>query len=212
MKQDVLHVFFAVAICPSVILLLASNHTHGLSVSVENKETSQSCCSSDCVCSSHHSEVHQLSQVIGDRLPSRNSVGSVASKSSVDITELVDNTTCGTWHTPGDSTSCKCGSSLGGIVDCDSSSEKVSLVRSNCMTFGVNESVLVVGRCIYGCFNSKYVDDKYPNTYYPLPSNASELNELCSPYCAVSITERANFAVGVKKILHCHCILTTLVV
>ena len=182
MKQDVLHVFFAVAICPSVILLLASNHTHGLSVSVENEETSPSCCSSDSCCSSHHSEVHQLSQVTGDRPFSRNSVGSVASKSSLDITELVDNTTCGTWLTPNNSSGCECGSSLGGIVDCDSSSEKVSLVPCNCMTFGVDGSMLVVGRCIYGCFNSKYVDYKYANTYYPLPSNTSELNELCSPY------------------------------
>ena len=181
MKQEVLHVFFAIAICPSVILLLASDHTHGLTISVENEESRPSCCSSDCVCSNHHSEIHQLSQVIGDRPFSRNSVGSVASKSSVDIIELVDNTTCGTWLTPNNSSVCECGSSLGGIVDCDSISDKVRLVRCNCMTFGVN-GLLVVGRCIYGCFNSKYVDYKYANTYYPLPSNTSELNELCSLY------------------------------
>ena len=182
MKQEVLRVFFAVAICPSVILLLASNHTHGLAISVENEETSPSCCSSDSCYSCHHSEVRQSNQVIGDRPFSRNSVSSVASESSVDITELVDNTTCGTWLTPNNSSGCECGSSLEGIVNCDSSSGKVSLVRCNCMTSDVNESMLVVGRCIYGCVDTKYVDKKYANTYYPLPSNASELNELCSPY------------------------------
>ena len=179
--QEILRVFFAVAICPSVILLLACNHTHGLGISVENEETSPSCCSSDSCCSSHHSEVHQLSQVIGDRSFSRNSVGSKISKSFVDInmpSEFVDNTTCtSTWLTPS-SGSCKCGSSLGGVVECDNSSGKVSLLRCYGMTFSANESMLVVGWCLYRC-----VDRVYTKSYYPLPSNTSELNEiLCSEY------------------------------
>ena len=174
MKQGVLFlVFFAVAICPSVIL--ASNNTHGLGISEKN-EDSPSCCSSQ------HSKVRRLNQVVnGDRLSSSSSGSSEASSRFVDITlssEFAENTTCtSTWLTPSTSSNCMCGSSLGGIVECDNSSGKVSLLRCYCMTFGVNGSMLVVGRCLYGCAGREY--DK---PYYPLPSNTSELNELCSSY------------------------------
>ena len=181
MKQEVLCVFFAVAICPSVILLLASTPTHGLGISVENEETNPSCCSSDCCYSSHHSEVRQSNQAInGNNLLSRNSGSSELMNSFVDISlpsKFDDNTTCGTWRTPGNSTSCECGSSREGIVKCDNSSGKVSLLRCYCMTFDVNESVLVVGRCLYGC-----VRRNYANSYYRRPSNKSKLNELCSRF------------------------------
>ena len=179
MKQELLRVFFAVAICSSVILLLATDHTHGLGISEENEKSSPSCCSSDSCCSSHLSKLHQSSQVInGDRLFSKNSGSSEAMNNFVDISlssEFVENTTCTTWHTPSNSTSCVCGSSLEGIVECDSSSGKVRLLRCYCMTFDVNELMLMVGRCPYGC-----VRKKYANSYYPLPSNKSKLNELCS--------------------------------
>ena len=175
MKPQVLRLLFAVAICPSVILLLASDHTHGLGISEESERSSPSCCSS------HHSKLHQSSQVVnGDSLFSRNSGDS--EDSFVDIpmsAEFVDNTTCiATWHRlkeSSNSSSCVCGSSLGGIVECDSSSGKVSLLQCYCMTFDVNRSMLVVGRCLYGCVNGK-------NPYYSRPSNTSKLNELCSRY------------------------------
>ena len=164
MKQEVLRVFFAVAICPSLILLLASGHTHGLGISVESEESSPSCCSSDCCWSSHHSEVHQV--INGDRLFSRNSGDS----RFVDITMPSDNTTCtATWFIPkefSNGTSCECGSSLGGIVECDNSSEKVSLLRGYVMTLSVNGSMLVVGQCQYGS-----VYTKYANTYHQTPRN-----------------------------------------
>ena len=173
MKEEILRVFFAVAVCLSVILLLASGHTHGLGISAESKESSPSCCSS------HHSKEHQ--EIKRERLPFRNSGGNEVLNSFADITlspELIENTTCATWHTPSNSSSCECGSSLGGIVECDNSSGKVSLLRCYCMTFGVNGSMLVVGRCIYHCIDMVFV-----KSYYPLPSNTSELNEfLCSRY------------------------------
>ena len=172
MKQEVLSAFFTVAICLSVILLLASDHTHGLGISVESEERSPSCCSS------HHSKLRQSNQVInGDSLSSRNAGSSQELNSFVQITMSSENTTCATWHTPSNSSSCECGSSLGGIVECDSSSGKVSLLRCYCMTFSDNGSMLVVGRCLYGC-----VGRKYAISYYPLPSNTSQLNELCSRY------------------------------
>ena len=179
MKQEILRVFFVVAVCLSVMLLLASDHSHGLGISVESEESSPSCCSSDSCCSSHHSKLRQSSQMVnGGNLFSRNLGSSEALNSFVDITsssEFVDNTTCTTWRTPSNSSSCECGSSLGGIVECDSSSGKVSLLWCYCMTFDVNESMLVVGQCLYGRASKRHA-----NPYYPLPSNTSELNELCS--------------------------------
>ena len=176
MKQEAFRVFFAVAICLSVILLIASNHTHGLGISVESEESNVTCSSSQ------RSKVRRLNQINGNRLFSRNSGGSEALNSFADFPMssdiIVKNTTCSkTWLTPGNNDSCECGSSLGGIVECNKTLEKVSLLRCYLMTLSVNESMLVVGRCLYGC-----VDTKYANTYYPLPSNASELNEYCSKY------------------------------
>ena len=174
MKEVILRLFFAVAICPSVILLLSSNHTHGLGISVKNEESSPSCCSSD------HSKRQSNQAINEENLFTRNSGRSEPVNSFTDITlpsELVENTTCGSWLTPGNSSNCSCGSSLGGIVDCDNSSGKVSLLRCYCMTFDVNERVLVVGRCLYGCVNKRY-----GNSYYHRPSNRSKLNELCSKY------------------------------
>ena len=86
-------------------------------------------------------------------------------------------TTCATWFKPGNSSNCNCGSSLGGIVDCDNSSGRVSLLRCYCRTFNFNKSLLVVGRCLYGC-----VRKKHANSYYSLPSNESKLNDLCSKF------------------------------
>ena len=182
MKQEVhvVRVFVAV-VCLSVILLLACNHTHGLDISVKSGESSPSCCSSDCCCSGHHSELRQSNQMInGDSLFSRNSGSSEALNSFADITlssEVVENTTCTTWHTLNNSTSCECGSSLEGIVECPCSSGNVSLLWCYCMTFGVNETMLVVGRCLYGCIGREYA-----NSHYPLQSNPSELKKFCSRY------------------------------
>ena len=181
MKQEVLRVFFAVAIFPGVILLLASDHTHGLGISVESEQSRPSCCSSDSCCSSYSSELRQSNQVInGDRLSSSNSGDSKALKSILGISlssEIGENTTCtSTWL---NTTFCECGHFLGGIhvVKCYNSSEKVNLLRCYCMTLDVNGSMLVVGRCLYGC-----VGEGYASLYYPLPSNTAELNELCSGY------------------------------
>ena len=170
MKQEILRVFFAIAICPSVILLLASDHTHGLGISVESEESSPSCCSSD----------SQSNQVInGDRLLSRKSGSSEAMNSFADITissELVENATCNaTWLVPKES-SCECGSSLGGLVGCHNRSGKVNLLRCYIMTFGINGSTLVVASSLYGCYKN------HVSPYYHLPSNTSKLNELCSRY------------------------------
>ena len=180
MKQKDLHVFFAVAIFPCLILLLASDHTHGLGISEESEESSPSCFfSCDSCCSSHHSKLRQLNQVItnGGRQLSLNSGGSKALNATVDTTSFVENTTCtSTWLTPSSSSStgCECGSSLENVVKCNSDSGKVSLLKCYLMTLSADESMVIVGRSLYGCMR----EDN--SAYYPLPSNTSILNELCS--------------------------------
>ena len=180
MKQEVLRLFFAVAICPSVILLLASDHTHGLGIS-EGSEESSPCSSNGSYCSNRHSKEHQLNQVTtnGDRQFPLNSVDSKALDSSAEFamsSKFVENNTCtSTWLTPSTSTGCECGSSLGGKVECNSSSGNVKLLECYAMTFGVNKSMLVVGRSLFGCGKKAY-------PYYALPSNTSKLNELCSKF------------------------------
>ena len=172
MKQEVVNVFFAVAIIPSVILLLASDHTHGLAISVESEESSPSCCSGDC----HNSEVRQSNEVVTneDKQFSLNSFGSKTLNSS-------SNFTCtSTWLIPSNATctGCECGSLLNNIVRCNSTTGNVALLKCYVMTFSVEGSdMLVVGRSPYGCVSYPHYD-----SYYPLNSNSSKLNEVCSKY------------------------------
>ena len=129
-------------------------------------------------------ELYQSDQVFGDEDKefSKNSVGNevLNGSRSIDISmsaECMDNTTCtATWLRPKPSsncTSCECGSSLGGLVECDSNSKKVNLLQCYCMTFSIDESMLVVGPCVYTCVGY---------FRFPLTSNTSQLDELCSRY------------------------------
>ena len=91
----------------------------------------------------------------------------------------LENTICSaTWFQPtvsrNGSITCECGSDLDAIVHCYSDTN-VRLLLCYCMTFGVDGSTLVVGRCVYGCFQAHF-------SVYILESNSSKLNELCSKY------------------------------
>ena len=179
MKREVLCVFFIIAIYHSVLAVLASDGMagHGVITPTEDSSSSGNCCAS------LHSKVHQSSQVFANkgrqftRQIMENEVQSNSIESSPS-TEFIASMTCPTWFTPNDNTSCECGSSLGGLVDCDGRSKNVSLFKGYCMTFNVNGSMLVVGPCLYGeCFLANDF-----HSYRPLPSNTSKLNELCSRY------------------------------
>ena len=161
--------FFAVAVCLSVVLVC--DGTDGREINMEIEDASSSSSSGSC-CSNQHSKVYQSDQVFGSEV--------LNGSRSIDISmtaECMENTTCtATWLRPNPSsncTSCECGSSLGGLVECDSSSEKVSLLQCYCMTFSIDESMLVVGLCVYTCVR---------RFRYPLASNTSQLDELCSRY------------------------------
>ena len=180
MGREVVVLLFVGAVCCSVVLLLASHGTHGLGISVEIERRSSN--SSDSCCSGQLSTPYQSNQMNSneDRQVSGNSVSDEVLSGSVDITMLKfgDNMTCtATWLIPSTgSTSCECGSTLGGIVECDTSS-KVTLLKCYCMTFNIDRSMLVVGPCLYGCV----MENGY-NPRYPLPSNTSELSIFCSNY------------------------------
>ena len=181
MGREVVVMLFAGAVCYSVVLLLASHGTHGLGISVEIKRSSSN--SSDSCCSGQLSTPYQSIQMNTneDRQVSGNSVSDEVLSGSVDITMLKfgENMTCtAMWLIPSTgSTSCECGSTLGGIVECDTNSKKVNLLKCYCMTFSIDGSMLVVGPCLYGCFIEKSI-----NPYYPLPSNTSELSIFCNNY------------------------------
>ena len=178
MGREVLVVLFAGAVCCSVVLLLASHRTDGLGVSVEIERSSSN--SSDSCCSGQLSTPYQ-SNPNEDRQVSGNSVSDEVLSDSVDITILKfgENMTCTeTWFIPSTgSGSCECGSTRGGIVECDTNSKKVNLLQCYCMTFSIDGSMLVVGPCLYGC-----VMQNDHNPYYPLPSNTSELSAFCNNY------------------------------
>ena len=70
---------------------------------------------------------------------------------------------------------CECGSDVGGIVHCYNIDSKVRLLLCYCMTYSADGSMLVVGRCVYGCFQAHFF-------VYDLESNSSKLNKLCSKY------------------------------
>ena len=162
------------AVCCSLILLMAIGGTDGPGINN----------SSDSCCSGRHSKVYQSNQMITDKdgMFSTNLAGDEVLHSYVAIPTSIENMTCtATWFTPrqssNGSTSCECGSSLGSIIKCDAHSKDVELLKCYCMTFSVDESMLVVGPCMYGC-----VMHYGYNPHYPLPSNTSELSIFCNNY------------------------------
>ena len=87
-----------------------------------------------------------------------------------------DDVTCPTWHVPVNATgtpSCGCGSSLGGVVHCNSTSGEVAILNCYCMTYNPNTRATVAGRCPYRCSINSCGTAHY---YTPLPENISNLN------------------------------------
>ena len=150
--------FFIVAVCLSVSLVLASGGKDGLGISSGEAEEGSHSSSCDSCCSSDYSTVRQSHQLLtnGDN---QFSMGDKVSSSSGDITmsiEFIENATCGTtWFIPRKSSngsiSCECSSSLDHIIECDIYSGKVSLLKCYCMTFRADGSMIIVGQCPYGC-------------------------------------------------------------
>ena len=88
---------------------------------------------------------------------------------------------CPTWTLPAPSSSrsqghCKCGSSVSGVVDCNSASLNVSLLMGHCMTYSDRDGMAYLAACPFR------LKDRY-DIYTQLPRNVSELNDFtCSRY------------------------------
>lgn len=88
---------------------------------------------------------------------------------------------CPTWtlpssNSPNKTQDCKCGNSLGGVVDCDPANKTVSLLMGNCMTYDAEEEMAYVAAC-------PFVSRDKSEIYTPMPQNVSQLNDfVCSPY------------------------------
>ena len=81
------------------------------------------------------------------------------------------------------STTCECGSGLGGVVKCNSTTQQVLILTCYCMTYDIDESELIAGECFSGCFTKRSVYHfPYFSPYYPLPSNITQLNEVCADF------------------------------
>ena len=82
---------------------------------------------------------------------------------------------CPVWTYTAANDTCKCGSDLGGIIQCDPLNNRVSIQTCSCMTYDDHEGV-VVGYCFYGC---SYLNREYKSSnYHPVPMNKTDLNEV----------------------------------
>ena len=86
-----------------------------------------------------------------------------------------DAASCPRWMFPKrNSTACKCGSRLGGVVSCSSKTQKVKILKCYCMTHGRENTSLIVGACWYSCQLAKHTVD----AFYTVPPNISKVCDL----------------------------------
>ena len=80
-----------------------------------------------------------------------------------------------TWYY-NNSEKCDCGENLGGRVYCNSTLNILGILDCYCMTYDELMEDIIVGSCIYNCFNAS--NHTYHNVlYHRIPNNKSELNE-----------------------------------
>ena len=71
---------------------------------------------------------------------------------------------------------CKCGDSVGQLVECDPVTLNVSLLMGNCMTYDIETEMAYLAACPFKPLHKL-------DSYLPLPQNVSKLNEfVCSPF------------------------------
>ena len=82
------------------------------------------------------------------------------------------NLKCPTWtyqNNVGSESVCQCGSDIDGVVKCNATLKKVSIVDGYCMTYNEHRNEVVAGKCVYGFLHG--------SVYRKLPFNVSKLNE-----------------------------------
>ena len=115
-------------------------------------------------------EVETVNEV--ERFGTINLPNSVAYDLITSETTEGEDVTCPNWLFPiHNSTACKCGSDLGGVVKCSHHTQRVRVLKCYCMTYSSHNTSLIVGRCLYGCQLARSKDDPY----YNLPANVSDV-------------------------------------
>ena len=151
------------------LLLLISDTIDGVVVQITGQESD--------LMKTNSNDIILSSQSVGDYgITATDSFSNSTAETDLSV-ENADKTCSASWFVPtifsNGTTSCECGSDLGGVIECENGSEKVDLLRCYCMTFGVNDSMLVVGSCIYGCSTVRQ----------QIPSNSSKLSDFfCGKY------------------------------
>ena len=82
------------------------------------------------------------------------------------------NLKCPTWtyqNNVGSESVCQCGSDIDGVVKCNTTLKKVSIVDGYCITYNEHRNEVVAGKCVYGFLLG--------SVYRKLPFNVSKLNE-----------------------------------
>ena len=91
------------------------------------------------------------------------------------LADSEDAATCPRWLFPiRNSTACKCGSRLGGVVWCSNSTQMVRILKCYCMTHSSDSASFIAGACWYSCQLEKHS----ANAYYTVPSNVSKVCDL----------------------------------
>ena len=91
------------------------------------------------------------------------------------LADSEDAAICPHWMIPLlNSTACKCGSRLGGIVSCDSKIPKMEILKCYCMTYSSDNTSLIVGACWYSCQLAKHIN----GAFYTVPQKVSKVCDL----------------------------------
>ena len=108
-------------------------------------------------------------------------------------------------------TDCECGNDVNGVVYCNPDMNLTFLLNCYCMTYDNITSEIVLGSCIYNCFDSSENAVLSRSTYDPLPQNVDGLNDaMCKHFNRHGqLCSRCNQGVFIPAYsysLHCiHC-------
>ena len=79
-------------------------------------------------------------------------------------------------------TDCECGNDVSGVVYCNPDMNLTFLLNCYCMTYDNITDEIVLGSCIYNCFNSSENAVLSRSTYNLLPQSVDDLNDVMCKY------------------------------
>ena len=118
--------------------------------------------------------------------------------------------TCPPWYFF-NGTDCECGNDVNGVVYCNPDMNLTFLLNCYCMTYDNITSEIVLGSCIYNCFNGSENAALSRSTYHRLPQSVDDLNDVtCTHFNRHGqLCSRCNQGVFIPAYsysLHCiHC-------